>query len=96
MVAVFEHLHAVDEYVGHPHSILVRLLECRLVGDRGRIEDDDVREHAFAQEASPRETEVGGREARQPVHRLFERDDFLIAHVAAEQACEVAVRPRMR
>ena len=54
VLAVLEHLHAVDEDVVHPHSILVRLLEGRAVGNLRRIEDDDVGEHAFAEEAAVR------------------------------------------
>ena len=62
----------------------------------GRVEDDDVGEHALAEEAAAVELEVRGRQAGQPADRLLERDHLLVAHVLAEQPREVAVGARVR
>ena len=52
MLAVAQHLDAVDEDVAHADRILVRLGEGRAVGDRRRIEDGEIGEIAGAQRAA--------------------------------------------
>ena len=61
MLAVGQHLRAIDEHVTHSDRVLVRLLERGPIGDRSWIEDGNVGEHAFAKEAAPIEFEVGCR-----------------------------------
>ena len=96
MLAVAEDDHAVDDHVAHAHGVLVRLLEGRAVGDRARVEDDHVGEHAGPEEAALLELEVGRRQAAQPVDRLGEGQGLLLAHVLAEDTREVAVGARVR
>ena len=42
VLAVLQHLHAVDEHVAHAGRVLLRMVERRVVDDRRRIEDHDV------------------------------------------------------
>ena len=44
VLAALQHLHAIHEHVRHADRVLVRRLEGRAIGDRRRIEDDDIRE----------------------------------------------------
>src|SRR5262249_399160 len=64
VLAVLQHLHAVDEDVAHPDGVLVGLLVRRPIHDRLRIEDDDIREVPFAHEPAPIEPQVRSRQAR--------------------------------
>ena len=68
--AVSEHLHAVDEDVHHPGRVLVRLVERRVVRDRGRIEHRDVREEPGFEQAATIELQILGRKSGQPPDRL--------------------------
>ena len=96
MLAVLQDDLPVDEHVLHADGVLMRLLERRAIRDRRRIEDRDVGEIAFLQQAAAIEAEVLGGQARQPAHRVRERDHLFLAHVLAEQPREVAVGARMR
>src|SRR6185436_19233908 len=95
MLAVFQDLRAVDEYVAHADRVLMRVLERGSVGDSGWIEDDNVGEHALPDEAALLQLEVRGRQSAQPVDRLLERNHVLLSHVHAEEPGEVAVGARM-
>jgi hypothetical protein len=63
VLAVAQHVRAVDEHVAHAHRKLVGALEGRAIGDRRGIEDDDVGEQAFLQAPAPVEPEVRRRES---------------------------------
>ncbi len=54
----------VDQHMPHTDRVVVRILEGGAVGDRGRIEDRDVREHAGAQDAAVQDARRGRRPAR--------------------------------
>src|SRR5262245_40242220 len=69
-LAVLEHAHAVHEHVLHPHRVLMGRLEGGAVGDGFGVEDDDVREEALLQPASPFEPEVGGGQGGEAPDRL--------------------------
>src|SRR5262245_39061946 len=62
VLAVLQHLHAVDEDVTHAHRVLVRVLVRRPVGDGLRVKDDDIGEITFAQQAAVIQPEVGRRQ----------------------------------
>src|SRR6188474_1440209 len=76
VLAVFEHLHAVDEDVLHAGGVLVRLLEGGVVGDRRGVEDDHVSEHAFLEEAAMVEAEIAGGQGAETSHSFGERERF--------------------
>ena len=48
------------------------------------------------QRAATVEFEIGCRQRAQPSNGLFERNNFLIAHIFPKQACEIAVSARVR
>src|SRR2546423_6703643 len=58
MLAVFDHLHAVDENVFHPGRVLVWSIEGRVIGNCFWIEHDDIGEHSFFQHPAMIELEI--------------------------------------
>ena len=60
VLAVFDHLDAVNENVFHVGRVLMRFFEGRVVGDCRGIEHDDVSEHSFFQKSAMIEPEIGG------------------------------------
>ena len=65
---------AVDYDVAYADGVLVRILLCRAVRYRRRIENDDVGEVAFLEPASAAQPQVVGGEARQPPDRRCRRN----------------------
>src|SRR5262245_21810560 len=65
-LAILQHLNAIDPDVLHAGGQLVRLLERGVIGDRRRIETDDIRPGTRRQLATIRQTEVLGRKRREP------------------------------
>ena len=59
------------------------------------VEHDDVGEHPFAQQSAIAQPESRRDAARHLPHRILEREQLLLAHVAAEDARIGAVRARM-
>src|SRR5581483_67389 len=96
VIAVLEHLRAVDPDVADADRILMGFVVCRAIRDRVRVEDDDVGELACGKAPTIFDLQRVGRQRRQLSNRFFERDDVLVAHVLAEQPREVAVRARVR
>ena len=76
MLAILEHLNAVDEDLIHPYRSGAAS-EGRAVRNLRRIEDDDVGEYAGAKETAIGQAEVRGWEARKAMHGLLERNDLL-------------------
>src|SRR5579872_562472 len=71
----FHHEFSVHQHRLDSLRILVRLLEGRLVPDRGRIENDNVGGQAFAEQAAILDSEnLSGQRSRR-AHRVFDRDD---------------------
>src|SRR5690348_2165567 len=62
VLAVFQHLHAVDEHVVDSGRELLGLFERRVVLDRGGIEHDHVAIIAGLEEPALLDAEVGGGE----------------------------------
>src|SRR5438874_10756771 len=73
MLAVFDHLDAVYENVFHATRVLMWLFECRVVGDRRRIEDDRVGEHSFFHHSATIESEIGRGQSAQSSYRFRQR-----------------------
>src|SRR4029450_5975396 len=96
VLAVFEHLHAIHENVLRANRVLMRLLERGAIGNRRRIEYDDIREHSLFNETAMIEAEICRRQSAQPANGFFQRDHFFIPHVFAKEACEISIRSRMR
>src|SRR5690349_16640843 len=96
MLAVLQHLNAVHKHVADADRELMRLFECRFVGDRVWIEDDDVGKVSRLEISAMIETEVIRGQTRQSSHRFFERYHLFVANIFAEQSGEVAVSTRMR
>src|SRR5438034_2976220 len=61
VLAIFENLHAINKYVLHANRVLMWLLKRRAIGNRCRIEDDDIREHSFLEESAIIQSEIGCR-----------------------------------
>src|ERR1043166_7762210 len=59
MLAVFDDLHAIDENVLHPNGVLMRFFKGGMIGDRRRIEHDDVGEHSLLHKSTVIKTEIG-------------------------------------
>ena len=58
MLAVLEDVHAVHKYIFDTDCELVRIFIRRAIGNRVRIEHNDVGKHSFFQETSMMEAEV--------------------------------------
>src|SRR2546429_1902943 len=86
----------VHQHVFDPHRRLVRLLKRRAVDHRRRIEDRDVRVHTRTHQAAVDEADALRRERRHLPHREFERHEFLVAHVAAQDPGKRAVGAGVR
>ena len=61
MFAVLDHLGAVHKNMLHASRVLLRLFECRVIGDARRIKHDHVGEHSFFQKSAMIEPEIGRR-----------------------------------
>ena len=96
VLAVAEHLHAVDEDVHHARGVLMRRFERGVILDGRRVEDGDVGEVAGRQSAALADLEIGGGQRGQAADGLFERDDLLVARVFAQEPGEVTVSTRVR
>src|SRR5438309_80636 len=86
VLAVLDHVHAVDENVLHAGRILVRLRVSSVVDDGFRIEDDHVGKIAFAQPAAALEPQVFRRQSRQLMNGSRQGEKLLFTHVLAEYA----------
>src|SRR5688572_14388877 len=91
VLAILEHLRSVHEHVLHSDGILVRLFEGRLVGDRFRIEDDNVSEHSFLKQPALIETKVLSRQAGHLPDCLFQRDHLFFTDILSQDAREISV-----
>jgi len=60
MLAILDHLNAVNENVFYAHGVLMRLLERRAIGNRRGIEHDHIREHSFFNKTAMIEAEISG------------------------------------
>jgi len=70
-LAVFGDHHAVDDDEVEALRVLVRLLYVALILHARRIEDHDVRRHAFANLAAVEEAERARRQRRHAAHRFL-------------------------
>ena len=70
VLAILQDLHAVDENVFHPDRVLMRLLESRAIGNRRRIEHNDIGKHSFLEKTAMIETEIRRGQCAQSAHRF--------------------------
>ena len=96
MAPLVQHHAPVDDDGGDAGGILERIGEGRAIGDRGRIEDHQVRGQPLLDQPAIRDVQLRGGEAAHLVDRLFERDHLLLADVLAEDAREGAEAARVR
>src|SRR5437763_14962494 len=96
MTHVVENDLAVHDDRRDADRILERIGERRAVGDRGRIEDDEIGGESFLDRAAVGDVELLRGQAAHLVDGLFERDDALLADVLAEDARKRAEIARMR
>ena len=96
MLRVLDRHSAVDDDRFDADRKLMRLLVRRRVGDRLRIEDDQIREISFFDRPAIADLHLRGREACHLSNRLGQRQHALVAHVVAENPRERAVRARVR
>jgi hypothetical protein len=75
---------------------LVRFIECRFVGDQGRIEHDDIGTSPWPQDSAIADPDALRRHGGHLSYGFFERKKFLLAYVPAEDAGEGAVAAGMR
>src|SRR5947199_294217 len=92
MTHVVENDLAVHDDRRDADRILERIGERRAVGDRGRIEDDEIGGESFLDRAAVGDVELLRGQAAHLVDGLFERDDALLADVLAEDARKRAGR----
>src|SRR5262249_15078946 len=95
-LTVGENRLAVHQHVAKADSVLVWMSEVGLVGNCRGIEDGDVGLHAGAQQAAVENAKAPGGQAGHAADGLFERENFPLAHVAAEDASEGPIVARMR
>src|ERR1035438_9264138 len=95
MLAVFQDVHAIDEYIAHARRILMRLLECRVVLNGGGIEDHDIGEVARPERAAAVELKVLRGQRSQPPYGPLEGNEPFIADILAQQPGDVAKGARI-
>src|SRR2546425_11222973 len=95
-LALLEHHFSIHQHVLNADRCLMWLLKRRAVDHARRIEDRDVRVHARTHEAAVDEADALRCERRHLPHREFERHEFLVAHVAAQDAGKRAVGAGVR
>src|SRR2546423_1018699 len=95
MLAVLEHLHPVDKNMFHSHRVLMRFLKGRAIGNRRRIEDNDVGKHTLLDKAAMIEPEIGRRLSAQSPDRFRQRNYFFVTHIFAENSRKVSIGARM-
>ena len=74
----------------------MRVFKGSCVVDRAWIENRDVGERAGTKYAAVAQTQSLRRQAAKFPDRLFQRQQMLVAHIAAENARKTAVGARMR
>src|SRR5207248_9989294 len=62
VLAVLKNLHTIYKHVSHAHGILMRLGEGCPIRDRCRVEDNDIAEHSFLDEATMIESQIDCRQ----------------------------------
>ena len=65
VLAVLQDLHAIYENMFHPDRVLMRLRKSRAIGNRRRIEHNDIGKHAFLEKAAMIQPEVRRRQCAQ-------------------------------
>jgi hypothetical protein len=95
VLAVLEHLRPVDPHVADADGVLMRLLVGRAIGDRLRIEHDDVGELTGRQPSAILDAQVVGRQRGQPPDRFFERDDVLVFRNTPSADMNAASDPKL-
>src|SRR3954466_5687406 len=78
MLAVLQHLHAVDEHVAHAGRELFGFLERRMVLDRRRIEHHHIAIVAGPEEPTLPNAEVGRGQRAQPADRFRQSRDTVL------------------
>src|SRR5262245_2550177 len=94
--SAFENYFTIDDDVLNPSCILVRFLERGVVNDRIGIENCHIRPLPRTQQATVVDANFRGVGRCHLPHGLFEGNQFLFAHIAAQHARESAVITRMR
>src|SRR5580765_8416747 len=90
-VAILQSEHAIHPHVPYAGGELLGLLVGGVILHGGGIKDDYVREVALAQAAAIADREGLGRKGGELADCLLQREHFIVAHVFAEHAREVAV-----
>src|SRR3954465_8597566 len=93
--AVAQHDLAVHHDIDDPLPKLVRLLVRREIAHVRFVEHDDVCFHPRTQNAAIADADAIRGLRRHLAHRLFEREELLVAHVMSGHARGGAVRARM-
>ena len=70
MFSVRQDLNPVNEYVFHTGCVLMRLLECGMIGDRLRVEYHNVGKHSFLDKTSVIQFQIRRRQRGHPTHRV--------------------------
>ncbi len=94
--AVLQDLDAIHPYMPDAGRVLVRLLICRMLGNRLWIERNDVGEVAGNELAAVLNPQGCRRERRQLPNRFLKRNDVLVTHVLAEVAISTRMRARLQ
>src|SRR6185437_4473946 len=95
MLAIAQHHYAVDEHITHSARVLARVLISGFASDAIGIEHGDIREVAHFQQAPIAQMMDLGRQIREAMYRLWQRNDLLLTHEIAHHSRETAVRPRV-
>src|SRR5712692_7694028 len=91
-----QHRHSVDDHIDHALAEVMWILVCCDITNASRIEDHDIRLHAWAQNATVAELRAVGRLRGHLANGLFEREQLFVADVMSQNARESSVRSRMR
>src|SRR5215212_1649366 len=88
--------HTIYEYEIDPDRILKRRIKGRSIGNRRRIEFDDVCGHSRSKLATISESKARRRQRCHLSNCLRECHDFFLAHVPSENARKTSRTSRMR
>ena len=96
MLPVGDDRNPIHEELVHAGRQLVRLFIRSVVADGLRVENDDIGEESFLEQAAVLDVEPCRDRRRHFAYGLFECGRPLLAHVPAKNACERPVRAGMR
>ncbi len=95
MLAVLQHLLAVDEDLVHTHRKLVWLLKSGAIANDIRVKNNDIGIIALSQHSPVLDLEILGGQGAQLMHCRCQRNQLFFPYIAPKHSSKGAVGPRM-